>query len=72
MITKNLEEQVILSRGLTDIIKFVAAILIAFDHYSGYALEFSSNLFYKITVMFAGDLGVALFFFSVRLWIDDE
>lgn len=63
MITRNHEESVILSRGFTDIIKFAAALLVAFGHYSSYALEFSSNPIYKVTVLFAGDLGVALFFF---------
>ena len=63
MITNNQKESVVLSRGLTDLIKFVAAAMVAFGHYSAYALEFSSNLVYRITVMFAGDVGVALFFF---------
>ena len=62
MIRKNNEQSVILSRGFTDLIKLVAAILVAFGHYASHALSFSSNPIYRITVMFAGNVGVALFF----------
>jgi len=62
-ITRNQEQSVVLSRGLTDVVKFAAAIMVAFGHYAGHALSFSNNPVYRITVMFAGNVGVALFFF---------
>jgi len=62
-ITRNQERSIVLSRDLTDIIKFLAAIMVAFGHYAGHALAFSNNPVYRITVMFAGNVGVALFFF---------
>lgn len=63
MIRKNNEQTIILSRGLTDIIKFFAAIMVAFGHYASHAINFSTSPAYRVTVMFAGNVGVALFFF---------
>lgn len=63
MITRNNEESVVFNRGFTDAIKFFAACMVAFGHYAGHAMTFSESIIYRITVLFAGSLGVALFFF---------
>lgn len=61
-INRNSETSIVLSRGLTDFLKFIAAIMVALGHYAGYALTFTDNPIYRLTVMFAGNVGVALFF----------
>ena len=62
-ISNNTEHSIVLHRGFTDFIKFIAAIMVAYGHYAGYALDHTSNPLYRISVMFLGSLGVALFFF---------
>lgn len=61
-INRNSETSIVLSRGLTDFLKFIAAIMVAFGHYAGYALTFTDNPIYRLTTTFAGTLGVAIFF----------
>ena len=61
-ITSNSDNSITLTRGFTNLLKFVAAIMVAFGHYAGYALTFTDNPIYRLTVMFAGNVGVALFF----------
>ena len=61
-ITRNSTNTIALSRGLTDSLKFIAALMVAFGHYAGYALPYTENCIYRLTVMFAGNVGVALFF----------
>ena len=62
-ITHNSERSIVLSRGLTDLLKFIASLMVAFGHYAGYALSYTDNPIYRFIVMFAGNVGVALFFF---------
>lgn len=54
-----------LDRNFTDLLKFVACIMVAMSHYSGYALAngVSSNIVYKLIAATGGYLGVAVFFF---------
>lgn len=61
-ITRNSTNTIALSRGLTDSLKFIAALMVAFGHYAGYALPYTENCIYRLAVMFAGNVGVALFF----------
>lgn len=52
--------------GVGNCIKFLAAILIAFHHYSQYVISenpASANLFYQFCSSQGGYLGVAIFFF---------
>ncbi len=62
-ITKNIDYSILFSRGLTDFLKFIAALLIALGHYSSVVNEQTSNLVYKILPLFSGYVGVAIFFF---------
>lgn len=54
-----------LDRGLTDFLKIISCLLVAFGHYSGYALvsNVSSSPIYKIIAATGGYIGVAFFFF---------
>lgn len=66
-ITKVAETQknILLERNLTDFMKFIACVLVAMSHYSGYVLanDVSSAVAYKVIVATGGYLGVAVFFF---------
>lgn len=64
MILENKSNKIILDRGLTDVIKFLASVMIALHHYSQVVLSagVSDNLIYKLFSSQAGYLGVALFF----------
>lgn len=61
-ITRDFDDKIVLSRGLTDFLKFIASIMVALGHYAGYAITFTDNPVYRFIVMFAGNVGVALFF----------
>lgn len=52
-------------RNLTDLMKFVACLMVAMSRYSGYVLAngISSNIVYKVIAANGGYLGVAVFFF---------
>lgn len=65
MISENKSDKIILDRGLTDTIKFLASVMIALHHYSQLVLStgVSDNLIYKLFSTQGGYLGVALFFF---------
>lgn len=65
MISENKSDKIILDRGLTDVIKFLASVMIALHHYSQLVLStgVSDNLIYKLFSTQGGYLGVALFFF---------
>lgn len=65
MILANKSEKIILDRGLTDTIKFLASVMIALHHYSQLVLStgVSDNLIYKSFSTQGGYFGVALFFF---------
>ena len=52
-----------LDRGLTDLMKMVAALFVAMGHYSGHALDFVDNPLLRFIVMNGGSVGVAIFFF---------
>lgn len=55
-----------LDRNITDLVKFLASLLIATGHYLGYyssIVEGGVNIFQKIILAQGGLLGVALFFF---------
>lgn len=65
-ITKNEDtKNILLERNLTNFIKFIACIMVAMSHYSGYVLtnDISSAVIYKIIAATGGYLGVASFFF---------
>lgn len=58
--------QLSISRDLSNFLKFLSALLIAFHHYSQYAVntpEEADNLFYRFASSQGGYLGVAVFFF---------
>lgn len=59
------QQEILFDRNLTDLMKFVACLMVAMSHYSGYALAngVSSNIIYKVIAATGGYLGVALFFF---------
>lgn len=53
-----------IDRNITDLVKFLASLLIATGHYLGYFSTIEEvNLFQKIILAQGGLLGVALFFF---------
>ena len=53
-----------IDRHITDLVKFLASLLIATGHYLGYFSTIEKvNLFHKIILAQGGLLGVALFFF---------
>lgn len=56
---------IVLDRNITDLLKFVACIMVAMSHYSGYVLAegVSSSVIYKAVAANGGYLGVAIFFF---------
>lgn len=55
--------QVIINRGFSDILKFIAALLVAFSHYAGHALDYTSNIVLRLLSATGGYTGVAIFFF---------
>lgn len=59
------QEAILFDRNLTDLMKFVACLMVAMSHYSGYALAngVSSSILYQAIAATGGYLGVALFFF---------
>lgn len=59
------QSTIVLDRNTTDLLKFVACIMVAMSHYSGYALAegVSSSVIYKVVAANGGYLGVAIFFF---------
>lgn len=59
------QSTIVLDRNITDLLKFVACIMVAMSHYSGYALAegVSSSVIYKVIAATGGYLGVAVFFF---------
>ena len=56
---------IVLDRNITDLLKFVACIMVAMSHYSGYVLAegVSSSVIYKAVAANGGYFGVAIFFF---------
>lgn len=56
---------ILIDKNITDIMKFVACIMVAMSHYSGYALSngVSSSIIYRLFAAMGGYLGVAIFFF---------
>lgn len=54
---------IVINRGVSDILKFVAALLVAFGHYSSHALDYTSNIILRLLTMTGGYTGVAIFFF---------
>lgn len=63
-----------LDRGFTDLLKFLSCILIALHHYSQYAIG-CGGLYNHLYYLFAwqgGYIGVAIFFFLVRLWSNEK
>lgn len=64
MIKKNNTQCIILSRNLTDLVKFIACLMIALHHYSqGMVIAGTHNLIYMLFSTQGGWLGVAIFFF---------
>lgn len=59
------QSTIVLDRNITDRLKFVACIMVAMSHYSGYALAegVSSSVIYKVVAANGGYFGVAIFFF---------
>ncbi len=59
------QNTIVLDRNITDLLKFIACIMVAMSHYSGYALAegVSSSVIYKAVAANGGYLGVAIFFF---------
>ena len=64
-IEKNRTTEFKLDKNTTNLIKFLACLLIAFAHYSGYAIVngLEPLFIYKFIAAFGGYVGVALFFF---------
>ena len=62
-ILPNTSKTVTLDRGFTDVLKFIAAIMVAMGHYSGHALDYVENPVLRFFVMNGGSIGVAVFFF---------
>ena len=56
-------KSIALDRGLTDLMKLMAAIFVAMGHYSGHALDYVENPLLRFFVMNGGTVGVAVFFF---------
>ena len=56
-------ESITLDRGFTDLLKLIAAIMVAMGHYSGHALDYMENPLLRLFVMNGGSVGVAVFFF---------
>ncbi len=54
---------IVLDRGLTDLLKMLAAIFVAMGHYSSHALDYVDNLLLQFFLMNGGTVGVAVFFF---------
>lgn len=67
LISKNdlTQGNIYLDRNVSDLIKFIACIMVALSHYGGYFLVTinSQNLFWKLVAANFGYAGVALFFF---------
>lgn len=64
MIKKNNTQRIILSRNLTDLVKFLACLMIALHHYSqGMVIAGTHNPIYMLFSTQGGWLGVAIFFF---------
>lgn len=61
--TPSQPESIALDRGLTDLMKLMAAIFVAMGHYSGHALVYVENPLLRFFVMNGGSVGVAVFFF---------
>ncbi len=59
------QKDVLFDRNVTDVMKFVACLMVAMSHYSGYVLAngLSANIIFKAIAATGGYLGVALFFF---------
>lgn len=59
------QNDIYLDRNVTDALKFIACLMVAMSHYSGYVLanDLSSNIIYKVIAATGGYLGVAIFFF---------
>lgn len=62
-ITPHTNPVITLDRGFTDVLKLLAAIMVAMGHYSGFALNYVENPLYRGIVMFGSGLGVNIFFF---------
>ena len=62
---KACQDDILLNRNLTDAMKFISCLMVAFGHYSGYVLAngLSSHIIYKAIAATGGYLGVAIFFF---------
>lgn len=64
MIEKNTSSHITLDRNLTDLIKFLACLMIALHHYSqGMVVAGTHNPIYQLSSTQGGLLGVAIFFF---------
>lgn len=63
--TSETQNEFLLDRNVTDAMKFIACLMVAFGHYSGYVLAngLSDNIIYKAIAATGGYLGVAIFFF---------
>lgn len=59
------QNDIYLDRNVTDALKFIACLMVAMSHYSGYVLanDLSSNIIYKVIAATGGYLGVAIYFF---------
>lgn len=55
--------QIVINRGVSDVLKFSAALLVALGHYAGHALDYTSNIVLRLLTMTGGYIGVAIFFF---------
>lgn len=62
-IGSNRAQGFVLDRGLTDLLKFISAIMIAIGHYSAVVSDMSNNPIYHVLPQFTGYVGVAIFFF---------
>ena len=56
-------KSVVLHRGFTDVLKLLAAIMLAMAHYSSHALDYVENPIFRFIVMFGSCIGVNVFFF---------
>lgn len=64
-VNRNKKSGILLDRGFTDILRFVACCMVALGHYAGYSIAELGvhNFICDIAVALFGYLGVALFFF---------
>lgn len=73
MIKKNNTQRIILSRNLTDLVKFIACLMIALHHYSqGMVIAGTHNLIYMLFSTQGGLAWCSHIFLSIRLWLNEK